>query len=158
LLRSQIDAERENYDQEYFCGLALLVSLFSYISTCIYKPLTKYTNKFSLIYIAFIKAYAAYLKRTGKLEVPKWVDLVKTGTFKELAPYDPDWYFVRAASVARHIYIRKSVGVGALNKVHGGTCNRGSRPSHHVNGSGSVNRKVLQSLEKIGVLEKDKKG
>ncbi len=27
---------------------------------------------------------------------PKWVDLVKTGTFKELAPYDPDWYFVRA--------------------------------------------------------------
>ena len=127
--------------------------------------------------IAFIKAYAAYLKRTGKLEVPKWVDLVKTGTFKELAPYDPDWYFVRAgkflkvntiwinfnkitliASVARHIYIRKSVGVGALNKVHGGTVNRGSRPSHHVNASGSVNRKVLQSLEKIGVLEKDKKG
>lgn len=48
------------------------------------------------IRIAFIKAYAAYLKRTGKLEVPKWVDLVKTGTFKELAPYDPDWYYVRA--------------------------------------------------------------
>ncbi|KAI9489503.1 40S ribosomal protein S19-A [Zychaea mexicana] len=106
----------------------------------------------------FIKAYAAYLKRTGKLEVPKWVDIVKTGTFKELAPYDPDWYFVRAASVARHIYIRKSVGVGALNKVHGGRVNRGSRPSHHVNASGSVNRKVLQSLEKIGVLEQDKKG
>ena len=39
-----------------------------------------------------------------------------------------------------------------------GTVNRGSRPSHHVNASGSVNRKVLQSLEKIGVLEKDKKG
>ena len=25
----------------------------------------------------------------GKLEVPTWVDLVKTGTFKELGPYDP---------------------------------------------------------------------
>jgi hypothetical protein len=48
------------------------------------------------IFLAFIKAYAAYLKRTGKLEVPKWVDLVKTGTFKELAPYDPDWYYIRA--------------------------------------------------------------
>ncbi|KAL1935580.1 hypothetical protein VTP01DRAFT_4720 [Rhizomucor pusillus] len=106
----------------------------------------------------FIKAYAAYLKRTGKLEVPKWVDIVKTGTYKELAPYDPDWYFIRAASVARHIYIRKSVGVGALCKVHGGRVNRGTRPSHHVDGSASVNRKVLQSLEKIGVLEKDKKG
>ncbi|KAI8327691.1 40S ribosomal protein S19-A [Chlamydoabsidia padenii] len=107
---------------------------------------------------SFIKAYAAYLKRTGKLEVPKWVDIVKTGTFKELAPYDPDWYFIRAASVARHIYIRKAVGVGALNKVHGGRVNRGMRPSHHAEASGSVNRKVLQSLEKIGVLQKDKKG
>lgn len=45
---------------------------------------------------AFVKAYAAYLKRTGKLEVPKWVDLAKTGTYKELAPYDPDWFYVRA--------------------------------------------------------------
>jgi ribosomal protein S19E (S16A) len=42
-----------------------------------------------------IKAYAAHLKRSGKLEVPKWVDLVKTGAFKELSPYDPDWFYVR---------------------------------------------------------------
>lgn len=45
---------------------------------------------------AFITAYASHLKRSGKLEVPVWVDLVKTGSFKELAPYDPDWYYVRA--------------------------------------------------------------
>ncbi|KAF8923883.1 40S ribosomal protein S19, partial [Dissophora ornata] len=67
----------------------------------------------------FNRAYAAYLKRSGKLEIPKWVDLVKTGTSKELAPYDPDWFYVRAASVARHIYLRRSVGVGALKKLHG---------------------------------------
>jgi len=41
------------------------------------------------------------LKRSGKLEVPTWVDIVKTGSFKELAPYDPDWFYIRAgASVA----------------------------------------------------------
>jgi hypothetical protein len=28
--------------------------------------------------------------------VPTWVDIVKTGAYKELAPYDPDWYYVRA--------------------------------------------------------------
>lgn len=44
---------------------------------------------------AFIKTYAAYLKRSGKLEAPKWVDLVKTGTFKENAPLDPDWFYHR---------------------------------------------------------------
>ncbi|GAB5591079.1 Protein component of the small (40S) ribosomal subunit [Umbelopsis nana] len=106
----------------------------------------------------FVKAYAAYLKRTGKLEVPKWVDIVKTGTYKELAPYDPDWFYIHAAAVARHIYLRKSVGVGALRKLHGGRVNRGSRPSHHVDASGSVQRKVLQALEKVNVLEKDNKG
>lgn len=52
---------------------------------------------------AFIVAYASHLKRSGKLEVPTWVDIVKTGSFKELAPYDPDWYYVRA---------------GALHSVH----------------------------------------
>jgi ribosomal protein S19E (S16A) len=34
--------------------------------------------------------------RSAKIEVPEWADLVKTGTFKELCPQDPDWYFVRA--------------------------------------------------------------
>lgn len=64
-------------------------------------------------------------------------------------------YYIRAAAVARHIYMRKTVGVGRLRKVHGSQKNRGSRPSHHVNASGSVDRKVMQSLEKIGILEQD---
>lgn len=51
--------------------------------------------------------------------------------------------------------MRKNVGVGRMRKVHGSTKNRGSRPSHHVDASGSVDRKVMQSLENIGVLEKD---
>lgn len=51
--------------------------------------------------------------------------------------------------------MRKTVGVGRMRKVHGSTKNRGSRPSHHVDASGSVDRNVMKSLEKIGVLEKD---
>jgi small subunit ribosomal protein S19e len=56
--------------------------------------------------------------------------------------------------VARHIYLRKSVGIGRLRKVHGSTKNRGSRPSHHTDASGSVDRKVVQALEKLGIVEK----
>jgi len=84
-----------------------------------------------------------------------WSDTVKTGHLKELPPQSIDWYYIRAAAVARHIYMRKTVGIGRLRKVHGGTKNRGSRPSHHVDASGSVDRKVCQSLAKIGVLEND---
>lgn len=86
---------------------------------------------------------------------PGWVDTVKTGPAKEMPPQDIDWFYIRAASVARHVYLRKTVGVGRLRKVHGSAKNRGSRPSHHVDASGSVDRKVMQALEKIQVLEKD---
>lgn len=84
-----------------------------------------------------------------------WVDTVKTGAAKEMPPQDIDWFYVRAASVARHVYLRKTVGVGRLRKVHGSAKNRGSRPGHHVDASGSVDRKVMQALEKIQVLEQD---
>ena len=33
-----------------------------------------------------------------QIKLPQWVDIVKTGTFKELAPYDPDWYYIRAGA------------------------------------------------------------
>ncbi|EPQ67701.1 Protein component of the small (40S) ribosomal subunit, partial [Blumeria graminis f. sp. tritici 96224] len=103
----------------------------------------------------FIDSYSAFLKRQGKLAIPGWVDTVKTGPAKELPPQSIDWFYIRAASIARHVYMRKTVGVGRLRKVHGSTRNRGSRPSHHVDASGSVDRKVMQALEKIGVLEQD---
>ncbi|KAI9816689.1 MAG: 40S ribosomal protein S19 [Thelocarpon impressellum] len=103
----------------------------------------------------FIEAYAAFLKRQGKLPIPGWVDTVKTSHSNELPPQSIDWYYTRAAAVARHIYMRKTVGVGRLRKLHGSQKNRGARPSHHVDASGSVDRKVMQSLEKIGVLEHD---
>ncbi len=48
---------------------------------------------------AFIAAYAKHLKRSGRVDVPKWADVVKTGAFKELAPYDPDWYLIRTGNI-----------------------------------------------------------
>merc|ERR1711924_174790 len=68
----------------------------------------------------FIKACADFLKRQPKFDVPKYHDIVKTCTLKELAPYDEDWFYVRAA-VARKVYLRKGTGVGALKKWYGGS-------------------------------------
>ena len=34
--------------------------------------------------------------RSGKIKLPDYVDYVKTAKHKELAPYDRDWYYVRA--------------------------------------------------------------
>jgi len=102
---------------------------------------------------AFIKAYAAHLKKTNWLKVPDWVDIVKTGHYKELCPNDPDWFYVRTASVARKIYLRGGTGIGALKKVYGGSFRRGPRPPVFCNGSGKIARYIVQQLRQIGVVE-----
>jgi len=103
----------------------------------------------------FVVAFAAFLKKTGKLSVPEWVDIVKTAKFKELAPYDPDWFYTRCASIIRHIYLRAPVGIGTITKIYGGRKRNGVRPSHYCRSSGSVARKALQALEKLKLVEKD---
>ena len=94
----------------------------------------------------FVIAYAAHLKRIGKIEVPKWADLVKTSTHKELAPYDPDWYYIRAAAIARRVYLRGGIGVGAFKRIFGGRISRGTRPEKFATGSGSVCRHILKEV------------
>lgn len=37
------------------------------------------------------RSFAKHLKVQGQMEIPSWVDHVKTAKAKELAPYDPDW-------------------------------------------------------------------
>merc|ERR1711970_1544410 len=106
----------------------------------------------------FTKALAAFLKKSGKVKLPEWVDLVKTNVAKELAPYDEDWYYTRLASMARHIYVRSPVGVATMTKIYGVRRNNGSCPSHWRRGSGSIARKGLQALEQLKLVEKDSNG
>merc|ERR1739838_1219666 len=106
---------------------------------------------------AFTKAFAEFLKKSGKVKQPDWADLVKTAKFKELAP-DDDGYFTRVSAVARHIYMRSPVGVGAITKIFGARKRRGTRPSHFCVSSGSVARKALQTLEQLKLVEKAPSG
>jgi len=108
----------------------------------------------------FIAAYAAHLKTTGQIELPKWVDYVKTGVRKELAPYDEDWYYVRAAALARKVYLRPGCGVGGLRKAFGGSYRRGVNRNIFSKGSGSIIRSCLAELEKdtVKVVVKDDNG
>ncbi|KAF8037427.1 hypothetical protein BT93_B0354 [Corymbia citriodora subsp. variegata] len=106
----------------------------------------------------FVKAYAAHLKRSGKIELPHWTDIVKTAKFKELAPYDPDWYYIRAASMARKIYLRGGLGVGAFRRIYGGSQRNGSRPPHFCKSSGSIARHILQQLESMNIIDAEPRG
>ena len=54
------------------------------------------------------------------MKAPEWADLVKTAVYKELAPFDEDWFLIRMASLARHIYIRSPIGVKTVKRIYGG--------------------------------------
>ncbi|CAM9320008.1 unnamed protein product [Chrysoparadoxa australica] len=107
---------------------------------------------------SFINAYAEHLKNTGRFELPSWVDVVKTATHKEQAPYDPDWYYIRAAAVARKVYLRPGRGVGGLSKAFGSKHRRGTRTNTHAQANTGIIRHVLQQLETMNVVKKDDKG
>ena len=106
----------------------------------------------------FIAAYAEVLKNNDKFVVPKWVDLVKTGVHKELAPYDPDWYYIRAAAIVRKVYLRQGTGVGALQKRFGGAYRRGAAPEVHQDAAGGLIRNILTTLDDLKITEKSGKG
>ena len=42
-----------------------------------------------------IKAYAEFLKRSGKIELPKMHDIMRTSVFSDYIPLDEDWYYIR---------------------------------------------------------------
>ncbi len=78
--------------------------------------------------------------------------------YRELAPYNPDWYYIRAAAVARKVYLRPGRGIGGLRKAFGSVERRGVLTNHHKKGAGGVIRHILQQLEKLDVVEKSGKG
>ena len=87
-------------------------------------------------------------------QLPVWADIVKTGMFKELAPNSDNWYYVRAASIARKIYLRPGTGVGALQKWYGVNYWRGTRGEHFRKASSGIIRSMLAQLEEMKVVEK----
>ncbi len=102
-----------------------------------------------------VKKTAEQLK--GKIGMPAWANYVKTGVGKERPPEDPDWWYIRVASVLRRIYLDGPVGVSRLRSYYGSKHRRGHKPTHFAKGSGNIIRKSLQELEKIGLIAKTEK-
>merc|ERR1712127_1436 len=106
----------------------------------------------------FVVAFAAFLKKSGKMSVPKWSDYTKTACHKQLAPANDDWFYIRTAAVARQLYIKGTVGTGRMATIYGGSANRGFRPSHTRKGNGHIARLAFQQLEAMKLVEKADKG
>jgi small subunit ribosomal protein S19e len=47
-----------------------------------------------------VREIAKFLKKSNKIKVPEWSDLVKLSKHKELAPTDPDWFVLVQRPIA----------------------------------------------------------
>jgi small subunit ribosomal protein S19e len=104
----------------------------------------------------FNKLLAEKLKESGDFEAPEWINFVKTGPHKQRPVFGEDFWFVRAASILRQVYIKKVVGVERLRTRYGGRKDRGARPPHFVKSGGKIIRTLMQQAEKAGYIEKSK--
>ncbi len=101
-----------------------------------------------------IRRLAQDLKSREEIAPPEWMQFVKTGTHKERAPDDPDFWFVRCASILRKVYLNGPIGTERLRIVYGGRKRRGVKPNRFQKGSGAIVRTALQQLERAGFIMK----
>lgn len=107
-----------------------------------------------------------------------WLLMILTGTMLELVSIPslfimPSylWVYVTScfcywqcniqygtASIARKIYLRGGLGVGAFRRIYGGSKRNGSRPPHFCESSGAIARHILQQLQKMNIVDLDPKG
>ena len=99
-----------------------------------------------------------YLKKSGIINVPPFINYSKTGSQAERPPFDSDWYFYRAASILRKIYIYGPLSVKDLSKNYGGRKQRGFYLAHSQPAGMKHIRKILLDLEAAGLIKKTKAG
>jgi len=105
-----------------------------------------------------IGALTEQIKNLPGLKEPDWAHFVKTGSHAERLPEDPDWWYHRAASLLRKLYLHGPVGLGDLGRAYGGSKAVAYNPKHHRDAARSPIRKLLQQLEQAELVAKTPKG
>ncbi|MFP3985091.1 MAG: 30S ribosomal protein S19e [Candidatus Bathyarchaeia archaeon] len=102
----------------------------------------------------FIKKLAQHIKdNVDQVEPLSWAPYVKTSTHATQQPKNPNWWYVRCASLLRKTYMKGPIGVERLRAQYGGRKDCGTSPEHTRKGAGSNIRKLFQQLEAAGLVE-----
>ncbi|OHS96068.1 30S ribosomal protein S19e [Tritrichomonas foetus] len=103
----------------------------------------------------FTEKLAQFFQNNKTIEAPKWADLVKTGALKQMPPNFQNWWYTRAASICRQVYLHPHTSVSELRHRYGASINNGVAPRHHAQSSGKVIRTILNQLESAGFVKKE---
>jgi len=100
-----------------------------------------------------IEKLAKYLKENvDEVTPPTWASIVKTGPHVQKQPQNPDWWYIRCASLLRKTYVYGPIGLERLRADYGGRKDFGVKPEHVVKAGKATIRKALQQLEAAGLI------
>jgi small subunit ribosomal protein S19e len=105
-----------------------------------------------------IKRLSEDLRKLEELRPPEWSRYAKTGAHKERQPEQLDWWYTRAASVLRRVYLNGPVGISRLRTYYGSRKRRGVAPARFRRAGGKILRVILQQLEQAELVAKTQRG
>jgi len=101
-----------------------------------------------------IDRLAKHLKEeVDEITPPEWSLFARTGVHTQRPPTNPDWWFVRCASILRKIYVKGPIGIEKLRQEYGGRKDGGAKPEHARKGSGAIVRNALKQIQKAGLVK-----
>ena len=98
------------------------------------------------------------LKTVEGIKPPVWMNFAKSGVQAHRPPEQPDFWYIRTASVLRRIYLDGPVGTSRLRTYYGGRKRRGYKPASFKRSSGNIVRKIMQQLETANLIAKTPRG
>ena len=116
--------------------------------------LIKMTDVRSIESHRYNKVLAEALKKEKFFEPPEWSLYVKSSVARARPINEEDFWFKRAASILRQVYIKEIVGVERLKTRYGGRKDRGMKPKIFRKGGGKIIRLILQQAEKADLVMK----
>jgi len=106
-----------------------------------------------------VERAADKLKEFDAVKAPAWAKFVKSGSSRQRAPAQKNFWHLRCASILRKLYVGGNKGVSRFRTAYG-SVKRGRKVAspHFAKAGGSILRKGLQQLEKAGLVRKAKTG
>jgi small subunit ribosomal protein S19e len=119
-----------------------------------FTPCIKMVSVYDVPADGLIEALAEHLKKVPEVEPPQWAPYVKTGSHAERPPTQPDWWYSRAASLLRKVYLNGPIGLSKLKIAYGGSKALSYNPKHQRSAGGAIIRNVLKELEQAELVTK----
>ncbi len=105
--------------------------------------------------IELVNKLADKLEKDKLITPLEWSKFVKTGASKDRVPLQNNWWYLRAASIMRRMYINKEpIGVNRLKVIYGDKEKNRYSGQHFRPAGGAIIRHILQQLEQAGLIKK----